>query len=531
MKSKFLPLVLTIGILFGFALGMNLSDSTVGTLDLSKGKKSYKKLKQVIDFISDNYVEEVDQQRMVDDAIEGMIKNLDPHTNFMPKTVFTHSEEIMQGNFQGIGVEFYIMEDTVMVVAPVIGGPSHKLGVLPGDRIVTVDGELIAGIGITNRDVVKKLKGIKGTEVTIEVARRGEAELLKFTIERDNIPLQSVDASFMVDESIGFIKVTRFSRKTANEFYDALKELKDSGLQKLIIDLRGNSGGYLDRCVYMVDQLLSGDKLIVYTEGRVQPRMDYKAERPGLFENGEVVVLIDEGSASASEIFAGAIQDWDRGTIIGRRSFGKGLVQHQYPFKDSSAIRLTVSRYYTPVGRSIQKPFDKGRKAYEEESYNRMESGELYNEDSLKVNDSLVYVTPGGDTVYGGGGITPDIFVPIDTTTSNEMYGRIIRKGLIAKYAYTFVSANRKQLESYDDASEFSKDKMIETKLESGFQDYIISKKLKIDNLSWKQSRRRMLTQVKASVAQQIWRSKGYYQVISEIDDAFNAAMGTFKTK
>ena len=529
-KSQALPLILTIGVLFGFAIGLNMAPTSgpqVLQLNLSNEHKSFNKLREVIDFIDANYVEEIDHQHMVDDAIDGMIKNLDPHTSFMPKKVFQHTEEVMQGNFQGIGVEFYILEDTVMVVAPIIGGPSHKLGIMPGDRIVKVDGELIAGIGITNRDVVKKLKGKKGTIVNVEIYRRGEQALLDFAIERDDIPLNSVDGHLMLNDSTGFIRVTRFSRTTAKEFQSALIDLVEKDMTQLVVDLRGNSGGYLDQCVYMIDQLLGDKKLIVYTEGRSQPRYDYLAERSGLFEQGKVAVLIDEGSASASEIFAGAMQDWDRGVIVGRRSFGKGLVQHQYPFADSSAIRLTVSKYYTPLGRCIQKPFTKGdKKGYEEEAYNRYESGEVYNKDSVKLNDSLVFITPEGDTVFGGGGIFPDVYVPIDTTDArNELFNKIVRKGLIHKFGYHFVSKHRNNTEMFPSIEQFKNNSKMETLILKDFKVFVSKKGVKIDNPLWEKCRNITLIRLKASIAQQIWRSEGYYAVIADADDILQEAL------
>ena len=529
-KSHFLPLILSLGVLFGFTLGLNISPSVtprVLNLNLSKEHKSYQKLREVIDFIDANYVERVDIKNMVNDAIEGMIKNLDPHTSFMPKTIFEQSEEMMQGNFQGIGIEFYILNDTVMVVAPVIGGPSHKLGILPGDRIISVEGEDIAGIGISNRDVVKKLKGSKGTIVNIEVFRRGQKDILDFAIQRDDIPLTSVDASIMLDDKTGFVKVTRFSRSTAGEFKESLMKLRESGMQSLVIDLRGNSGGYLDQCVYMVDQILGDNKLIVYTEGRAQPRYDYRAKEAGIFEKGKVAILIDEGSASASEIFAGAVQDWDRGVIVGRRSFGKGLVQHQYPFADSSAIRLTVSKYFTPLGRCIQKPFKKGnRKAYEEEAYQRFKTGEVYNKDSIKMNDSLTFVTPKGDTVYGGGGIYPDVYVPIDTSdTRNPIFQQIIRLGLIHKFGYNFVSKHRSMMLQYANVQDFKNNLKVESLILREFKAYAEDKGVSFKNPEWDKCRRIILTRLKASLAQQIWRSEGYYNVIAEVDDILQAAL------
>lgn len=532
MNNKNLPIILAIGLLFGFALGSRFG-TTEGTSILKGNNRgqSYSKIKQVIDYIDAKYVEEVDHQELVDNAIEGMIKDLDPHTNFLPKTVFERSSEVMQGNFQGIGVEFYIMEDTVMVVAPIIGGPSYKLGILPGDRIVSVEEENIAGIGITNKDVVKKLKGKKGTVVNLGIYRRGEKEILKYAVERDDIPLHSVDASIMLNDSTGFIKVTRFSQTTNREFHEALYNLVNQDMKNLIIDLRGNSGGYLGKCISMVDQIVGGNELIVYTEGRSEPRREFRAEQRGLFETGKVVVLIDEGSASASEIFAGAIQDLDRGTIVGRRSFGKGLVQHEHPFPDSSAIRLTVSKYYTPLGRCIQKPFKKGgRRAYEEEAYDRYESGEVYNKDSIKIDDSLKFVTKAGKVLYAGGGIMPDVYVPIDISAAqNGLYAKIIRKGLVHKFAYYFVSKYRKDIENLGDVNEFKNNSNMETLVLKEFKAFARKKGVELTNPNWKNCRTDILIRLKAGVAQQVWRSNGYYQVISEIDDILKVALSEIK--
>jgi len=403
--------VLVVGILTGYYL---MRSSYIQNHAFLKGRQGKNTLNELIGFINNNYVDSVDTQKLNNEAITGMLLSLDPHSVYIPASEFADANDPLMGNFEGIGIQFRIERDTVMVINTIPGGPSEKVGLLAGDRIVKVDGKSIAGIKIENDKVMKLLKGPKSTKVTVSIFRRGLKKLNDFTITRGIIPTWSIDVSFAVNAETGYIKLSKFSATTGDELHEAMAELKSKGVKKLILDLRGNSGGYLQEAIAVSDEFLPDNKLIVYTMGLHRPKQIAKSTSEGIWDNLPVVVLIDEGSASASEIVAGAIQDNDRGTVIGRRSFGKGLVQEQVGLSDGSALRLTVARYYTPTGRSIQKPYTKGAEEYYMEYYHRMEDGELENADSIKLNDSLKFKTPGGKTVYGGGGIMPDIFIPIE---------------------------------------------------------------------------------------------------------------------
>ncbi|MGB1385139.1 MAG: S41 family peptidase [Flavobacteriales bacterium] len=427
-----------------------------GQGDMS-AQEAAQKFGTLMRYVDQLYVDSVSVQDLTELAIVKMLEDLDPHSVYFSAEELKEADEPLNGNFEGIGVQFNIFKDTIMVVSPISGGPSERLGIRSGDRIVEVDGENAAGIGITNRDVMKLLKGPKGTVVQVGIKRDGESELLEFDIVRDKIPIYSIDAVHMVDNKIGYIKVSRFAKTTMDEFREAILTLQDQGMKDLILDLQGNGGGMLRTAIDMSDELLSGDKLLVYTEGRAFEREDTFAEYKGLFEKGRLVVLIDEASASASEIVSGAVQDWDRGLVMGRRSFGKGLVQRPMRLPDGSAVRLTVQKYYTPSGRCIQKPYDDGVEAYRKEKFERYERGELLSLDSLDLPDSLMYKTRLQEReVYGGGGILPDIFVPLDTTFNSATFSRILRKGLCSKYALEQVDADRASWEKrHDDEDDF----------------------------------------------------------------------------
>ena len=358
-------------------------------------------LLQMIDYY---YVDTVNKTKLVDDGIRAILKDCDPHSQYIPASELKEMNEPLVGKFEGVGIQFNILEDTIMVTQTIAGGPSEKLGIRPGDRIVNIDGKKVAGVKITNKDVISKLRGDKGTKVKVDMYRRGEAELLTFDITRDKIPLFSVDASYKIEPDIGYIKISRFADNTVEEFKEALAKLKSQGVKSLILDLTSNGGGYLNRAHQLADEFLSDGKRIVYTEGRSQSREDYFSTAAGGWEKGKLVVMINEYSASASEIVSGAIQDWDRGLIVGRRSFGKGLVQKPYSLPDGSAVRLTVARYYTPSGRCIQKSYQEGDEEYSDDISNRFKHGELYHADSIKFNDSLKYTTNAKRVVYGGGG-------------------------------------------------------------------------------------------------------------------------------
>ncbi len=360
------------------------------------------------------YIDEVDPDSLIEIAIKSMLKDLDPHSNYLDHDALTKSNEELSGNFEGVGIQFNILNDTIYVVATITGGPSEKVGVLAGDKIVEIDGETVGGTGIENDGVIKRLRGEKGTKVEIKVKRNGASELLDFLITRDKIPLFALDASYMVDKTIGYVKLSRFSATATEEVKSAIQDLKSQGMEDLILDLTGNGGGYLNEAVSLADEFLSGDKLVVFTEGRAFPKKEEKASIDGLFEEGKLVIMIDQNSASASEIVAGAIQDWDRGILVGRRSFGKGLVQRAYYLPDRTAVRVTIAKYFTPSGRFIQKPYNEGRDAYQADNMDRFKSGELTGASEFVYPDSLKHFTAGKRVVYSGGGILPDLFVAID---------------------------------------------------------------------------------------------------------------------
>lgn len=400
----------------------------------------YQRLMALIDAF---YVDSVNLEKLTEDAVIKVLSDLDPHSVYISREEVEEMNEPLEGSFFGIGIQFTIYQDTLMVVSVVPGGPSEKVGLLPGDRIIEVNGENIAGVKLTNTDVRKRLKGEKGTLVRIKVLRDNEP--LEFDVIRDKIPLHSIDASYMLDKTTGYIKISRFAANTVEEFEEAVKKLQAEGMKDLILDLQANAGGYMGAAIGISDHMLGDKKMIVYTEGLTSPRREEYATNSGLWKDGRVVLLIDGNSASASEIVAGAIQDWDRGLIVGRRSFGKGLVQRQYPLTDGSLVRLTIAHYYTPSGRCIQKPYQD--EDYREELYNRYESGELLNADSIVVNDSLKYYTKlKKRSVYGGGGIIPDVYVPIDTSVNYLYFNRLNAKNVIGEYVVGYVDQNREKL-------------------------------------------------------------------------------------
>jgi carboxyl-terminal processing protease len=402
------------------------------------------------------YVDTVNSNKLAEDAIIGLLEKLDPHSNYMTPEEVKEMNEPLQGNFDGIGIQFNMLTDTLYVGQVIPGGPSEKVGILAGDRIILVNDTLIAGVKMKNTDVVSKLRGLKGTTVNVKVLRKSSPKLLDFKIVRDKIPIYSLDASFMIDKETGYIKLNRFAATSYDEFSDALKKLQAQGMKNLIFDLQGNGGGYMGAATEIANELLNPGSLIVYTEGEHQRRADEKATRKGNFETGRLVVLVDESSASASEIVSGAIQDWDRGVIVGRRTFGKGLVQKPIPLPDGSMLRLTVARYYTPTGRSIQKHYDNGDlESYNRDLINRYNRGEMLSADSIHFPDSLKYSTlKEHRTVYGGGGIMPDYFVPIDTTNYSSLHREIVARGILYKFALNHVDENRiaykKQYASFD---------------------------------------------------------------------------------
>ena len=491
------------------------------------------KFVRFLQYLSSDYVDTVNPNRMVDEAIVDMLGKLDPHSVYISKDEVQAMNEPLEGNFDGVGVEFNIMNDTLMVVNPIVGGPSEKVGILAGDRFMNIDGTNIAGIGLKNTDVYKYLRGPKGTKVNIKVKRKAVDELLDFTITRDRIPIFSIDASYMIDSKIGYIKLSRFAQTTEQEFYDAVKDLKKQKMKDLILDLRGNGGGMLNTAFQLADEFLDNGKLIVYTEGRANPRTDFFATARGELEKTRLVILIDEGSASASEILSGAVQDWDRGIIVGRRSFGKGLVQNQMPLPDGSMIRLTTARYHTPTGRAIQRPYNNGKiDKYYDDINERYTKGELFSMDSIKLPENLKYKTLlKGKTVYGGGGIMPDIFVPLDTTDYSDYYGRLVRGAVLNQYYLQWVDKNRDQLiKDYPKFEKFNKkfevtDQMIEELVALGE-----SKKIKKDDAGLATSKNEIKKQLKGLISQSIFTNSRYYEIINRDNNAFLKAIEIFNS-
>ena len=485
------------------------------------------KFSTMLNIISQVYVDSVNEMQLTDDAIKKMLEGLDPHSVYIPKKNKDKMNEPLVGNFEGVGIQFNIMNDTILVVSPISGGPSEKLGILAGDKIVFIDGDTVAGVGFTNNDVVKRLRGEKGTVVSVGIKRNYVSEILDFDIKRDKIPIYSVDEGYMYDSETGYIRVNRFARNTTEEFSDQLSKLKKEGLKNLVLDLRGNSGGYLSTAISLADEFLKQDKLLVYTQGRSFPRDDAFSSSRGGFEKGKLVVLIDGGSASASEIVSGAIQDWDRGLIIGRRSFGKGLVQKPFPLPDGSEVRLTISRYYTPSGRCIQRPYTAGKDKYYEELSSRFKEGELMNKDSIDFPDSLTFNTQiNKRTVYGGGGIMPDIFVSLDTSERSDYYIDLLRKGIFNQYSLNVLDKKReKMLLEYPDRYAFNKNFELTDEMLEDFLKFGKKKKVERNEDDLIKSKRQITNLLKAYFARGLFDSGAYMQTLNEIDPAFIKAI------
>lgn len=516
-KTLFLILLLlivslTVGLLIGNSLHKRFY-LPVRTNETQAGKK----LESIIGLIETAYVDSVNSQEIVEKSIPGILENLDPHSTYIPAREMQGVEEEMQGNFSGIGVQFSIQSDTIMIVDVISGGPSSKLGILAGDRIVQVNDTVVAGTGIQNEQVLKLLRGKKGTRVKVTIQRKGFRNLLDFDITRGEIPIYSVDVSYMIDEVTGFIKVSRFAEQTYHEFTEAMKKLDKAGATKIIVDLRGNPGGYLAAVIRMVNDFLEKGEPILFTQGNSQPKKVYTANSRNAWADKSLYLLIDEFSASASEIFAGAIQDNDRGIVVGRRSFGKGLVQEQIPFADGSAIRLTVARYYTPSGRSIQKSYEEGNEKYFEDLFSRMEHGEFSSSDSIHFADSLKYQTKKGRTVYGGGGIMPDYFVPADTTGRSAWFEKLFQKQLVYQFGFQYADEHRETLLKQGSALEIA-NYLDQEKILEQFVRYAASQGVPADQWGLQRSGLIISTQLKAYIARNILGEEGFYPIIQQID-------------
>jgi carboxyl-terminal processing protease len=516
-------LVIIISIAAGIILGNRLKNKNQPVFYPMALNKT-NKLTTILQLIEDGYVDSVNTNEIIEKTIPHLLENLDPHTAYIPARYMQEVEEEMRGNFSGIGVQFSIQEDTVRVVEVISGGPSSKVGILPGDRIVSVNDSIIAGVNINNNDVLKLLRGEKNTKVSVGILRKNSAQIMDFDIIRDDIPLFSVDVSYMIDDNTGFLKISRFSEKTYNEFMEGMQKLNQSGAEKVIIDLRQNPGGSLGSVLLIVDEFLNKGEDILYTEGLNSKRKTYTSSGKNSWKDLKVFILIDEFSASASEIFAGALQDNDRALVVGRRSFGKGLVQEQIPLMDGSALRLTVARFYTPSGRCIQKSYENGNEDYYNDLYSRFDHHEQLHADSIHFNDSLKYYTKSGRTVYGGGGIMPDIFVPLDTTDNSDYFNRIFHKGLIYSYAYIWADNNRETLSKFTTGKELENYLNQQNILDS-FVKYAAERGVPADPKGLKISGNVINTQLKAYIARNIMGEEGFYPIIEKIDNTLQKAI------
>ncbi len=488
-KIRYIPIIIAVSIVAGIFIGTFYANRFSGSPQGIGRAGSSNKINGLLRIIDDQYVDTVNMSELIDDAMPQILRELDPHSSYIPAKDLQAVNDDLRGSFSGIGVQFTIQQDTIHISDVISGGPSEKVGIMPGDRIVEIDDSAFVGKIVTNNESMKRLKGPKGSEVKLGIFRQGEKELLHFTIIRDDIPNKSIKAAYMINDQYGYINIEKFGETTYPEMLIALAQLHQQSCKGVIIDLRGNTGGYMGAAIQMVNEFLPKGKLIVYTEGRKCPREDYPSNGTGSSQQMPLIVLLDEGSASASEIFAGAIQDNDRGTIIGRRSFGKGLVQQPIEFNDGSAIRLTIARYYTPSGRCIQKPYHKGKdENYELDIINRYEHGEFFSQDSIKQDESHIYYTSLGRPVYGGGGIMPDIFVPQDTTGVTSYFSMAVNRGLTIQFSFQYTDKNRQKLQKYDNADDLLKYLKTQNILEK-FAQFAESKGLKRRNILMNKSK------------------------------------------
>jgi len=516
---------ITVGLLSGFVLFSDDKNNTAINNGLNK-------MREILTYVNNDYVDTVNTEKLIDYSIQKMLAKLDPHTVYITKAETEQTKLQLESNFDGIGVEFNIIKDTIVVVAPISGGPSEQLGIISGDKIVNIDGEGVAGVHMTNMGVFKRLRGPKGTKVKVQIKRGVSPKLLDYTITRDKIPSISVDVAYMMDDTTGFMKVSRFTGTTDQELHDNMVKLKTKGLKRLVLDLRDNSGGYLNVAVKIADEFLTSNKTIVYTKSknsRYDQRFNTSFLNDGLFEKGSLIVLINEGSASASEIVSGALQDNDRALIVGRRSFGKGLVQMPIPISDGSELRLTISRYYIPSGRSIQKPYsaDDEGESYQKDLYNRFKKGEFFSSDSIKFSDSLKFKTTSGRAVYGGGGIMPDYFVPRDTTPYTNLLVEMYNKDVLREFALKYFVVNKKMLEKQS-LADFKKTFFITDIQWKEILELAIKSGVKMKEEELKRSESFMKNQIKALIARSMWKNEGYYAISNESDELLRNAILLF---
>jgi carboxyl-terminal processing protease len=518
-----LPLILCIGLAAGVLIGAGLTSKSGG----SEVNQDIQKLREVLTLVKKEYVDETKTEGLVEDAIAHLLGQLDPHSAYISAKDRISANEDLKGNFEGIGIEFNIFHDTLTVITTLSGGPSEAVGLRSGDKIIKVDDKVIASTKLTNLDVQRYLKGPKGSEVKIEVLRKNKKEPITFTIIRDKIPQFSVDASYMVDNEIGYIKINRFSQTTYEEMMEAMVKLKKEGMKKLVLDLQGNPGGYMDQAISVADEFLPAGEKIVFTKGQeTKYNENAMATEKGDFEKGDLIVLVNEGSASASEIVSGALQDNDRALVVGRRSFGKGLVQRPFDLNDGSEVRLTISRYYTPSGRSIQKPYENSED-YDKDITKRYKNGEFFTADSVKFNDSLKYKTLNGRTVYGGGGIMPDYFVPLDTTLTSRYFNELSYANVLREYAFNYGDQNGKALEQkgYKDYLQNFEvgDVMLNQVVELGKKNNI-----KPDLKDLNANKKLFQVYLKAEIARKVWGNSAFYPIFNETNEVLQQAIKLF---
>lgn len=515
-----LPLVFSIVMIAGMYFGYKLSNQTGGKKSFFRSGRGGT-LQEAMDIIRLNYVDPVPLDSIQYSAIQEMMSKLDPHSVYFPPVELKEANEELGGSFEGIGIEFNVFNDTVNVVYVIPKGPSEKAGLLVGDKIIKVDDSSLT-TKLTTDEIKQLIKGPRGSVITLQVLRGNQLQAFKIT--RDNIPISSIDAAYMIEPKTGYIRLTKFTGTSYEEFMESMERLKEEGMQQLILDLRGNGGGIMEEAVDMADEFLDRDKLVVYTEGTHSKKREYRSKRPGLFENGKLAILVDELSASASEVLAGAMQDWCRATVVGRRTFGKGLVQQQYSLSDGSAIRLTVARYYTPQGRSIQRSYNQGKKIYLDEIMDRYSNGEAVTADSIRGNNGKIYKTVCGDTVYGGGGITPDVFVPADTSGFTPDISRMLLDGSYNSFVYEYYLRHQKELEQFKTVSDYTTRFNAAADMWNAFGGFASKNSVDLQRIS-SVEKEALQKRLKASLARYKWRNLGFYQVLNSDDQVIQRAL------
>jgi carboxyl-terminal processing protease len=524
------PLTFSVILILGILLGFQLNKYLAKKRPISNVVERNDRLEEIIDIIGSKYVDSVSADSLYEDAVNGILKHLDPHTVYIPARDLESVTEDLEGNFKGIGVEFYILKDTLMITSVLKNGPSAEAGLQPGDKVLKVNDSSI--VGVSSEGIISKLRGLEGSSVKLSLLRTAENRKLDLNVKRGVIPIFSIDAAYMMDAQTGYIRINRFSATTYREFMKALNTLLAAGMKQMVLDLRQNPGGYLDAATAIADELIGGDKLLVYTKGRASDKEEYMSGQKGKFEHGKLVVLVDEGSASASEILAGAIQDWDRGVIIGRRSYGKGLVQEQFELGDGSALRLTIARYFTPSGRSIQRPYSKGREAYEEDFENRYKDGSLTAPDTLSSGDTMRYFTEERHrVVYGGGGIKPDITTPYEINRfAGELY-ELLSVPELNNTIYEYFSKNSKEMSVYKTFRQFDATFVVTPQLLASLKANYLPAYSKQVAKVWTDARAMdvLRNRIKATVARMLFRTNGYYQEVNKDDNVINRALNILR--